>query len=116
MKDFKFDARNIASAFAIMEMSMSLPRQKNLLNAANELISETRESIISGGKSPDEINELLDTLQELTLKKYHIEIRVRQLEQAHKIADDKATQSAEEIIILKEDNRTLKEILKKEES
>ena len=110
MKDFKLDARAIIGMSALMHIGMHLPTQEMLLDAANELISETRESIVSGGKSPDEVNELLDKLQELTLKKHNIEIRVRQLKRMHEIVD-KNDNSSEDKIILKEDNRTLKEII-----
>lgn len=109
MKDFKLDARALVGMSALMQIGMSLPMQEMLLDAANELISETRESIVSGGKSPDEVNALLDRLQSLTLKKYHIETRVKQLKRMHEIVDARDKSSDE--IILKEDDRTLKEIL-----
>lgn len=110
MNKFDFDPKVLAGTFACMQIEMSLPIQEELLDAANELISETRESIISGGKSTEEMNALLDTLASLTLKKYFIETRVAQLKRMHAIKDERVARLAEEIVLVKDD-RTLKEIL-----
>lgn len=110
MNNFDFNPKVLAGAFTRMQIEMSLPLQEELLDAANELISETRESIISGGKSIDEMNALLDTLASLTLKKHYIETRVAQLKRMHAIKDERIASIADEIVLVKDD-RTLKDIL-----
>lgn len=104
----KFDPEVLAKTFSIMQLATSLPAQEKLLDAFNDLISETRENIISGGKSPDELNALLDRLTILIVKKQYTETRVAALKHMHAIHDERESSSEIQLV---EDNRTLKEIL-----
>ena len=59
----------MAYAFAATTMQFSVDYQQEVLNVINERICEIRADIISGNKTTDEINMLLDELQTLSVKK-----------------------------------------------
>lgn len=59
----------IRAALTIMGLDFSLPFQEEKLRVVNERICEVRADIISGNKTTDEINILLDELEGLSLKK-----------------------------------------------
>lgn len=108
----KFDARAVAAASALVSMGLSLPMQEGLLDIVNNEISEIKEELVKSGKSPDDIKTLFDTLEKLTIKKYHTENRIAQLKRIIDVknAHDKSSNE----IVLKEDDRTLKEIIEKD--
>lgn len=108
----KFDARTIAAMSTFISFGLSLPKQEMVLDAINEMISETKEAIISSDNTSDEVNALFDTLQNLTLKKYHTENRIAQLKRIHDMIEAR-DEASREMIVLKKDDRTLKEILEK---
>ena len=59
----------LKTVLTIMGLSFSLPFQEEKLRVINERICEVRADIISGNKTTDEINMLLDELESLSLKK-----------------------------------------------
>ena len=67
---------NIPEILSILQMDFSESMQKELLDKVDVEINKRREDIISGGKTADEMNVLLDELQHLTISKYHIKQRI----------------------------------------
>ena len=83
----KLDPRVLSLIPTLITMEMSLPTQKMMLDCINEMIDEIRADIISGGKTPDETNALLDELQRLTIKKQSIESRIATIRSMDKVRD-----------------------------
>lgn len=68
-----------------MYASMMPSIQQVELSIVNELIEETRGLIISGEKTKEEMNELLDKLQRLSVKKRDIESLMKAIKRSHEV-------------------------------
>lgn len=69
----------LASMAGMFKFEFSLSAQQALLAYIDDMIVKVRTDIISGGKTPDEFNELFDKLQSLSVDRYLVEQRVRTL-------------------------------------
>ena len=78
------NSKNIlAIANYVIRAEFSLTMQQNMLDRIDEAIGEIRTDIISGGKTADEINVLLDNLQALSIKRYHVDTRIKSIKRMH---------------------------------
>lgn len=68
-----------------MYASMMPSIQQVELSIVNEQIEETRGLIISGEKTKEEMNELLDKLQKLSVKKRDIESLMKAIKRSHEV-------------------------------
>lgn len=82
----KINPNNLAlvGTIAMLKMEMSLPVQQEILSDIDDRICEIREAIISGDKTADEMNALLDELQKLTIDKRSVESRISTIKNVHR--------------------------------
>lgn len=82
----KINPSNLAlvGTIAMLKMEMSLPMQQEILSDIDDRICEIRETIISGDKTTDEMNALLDELQKLTIDKRSVESRISTIKNVHR--------------------------------
>ena len=73
----ELNSKNLLAAMgAMMQMEFSIPYQEQMLYLINGRIGEIRADIISGDKTEDEMNTLLDSLQRLSVKKADMEAKI----------------------------------------
>lgn len=75
----KIEPNALAGLFSVLRIDLTLPVQQATLECIDERIGEIRADIVSCGKTPDEIDVLLDELQRLIIKKHYTEGRIGQI-------------------------------------
>lgn len=107
---------SILKAAAIaMSMRMSIPNNERILAFINEWIAEIRTDIISGTKTEDEMNILLDELQRLTIKKRDTESLIGALKHAHELGKKLEEKGDIETVPISEVYGKLKKLVNKNE-
>lgn len=98
-----------------MDMDYSLSIQEEILWVVDERISKIRTDIISGTKTEDEMNVLLDELQRLAIKKRDVEAKIGSIKHMHELS--KRLQEEAEIVTvsISEVHGKLKELVNKNE-
>ena len=90
-------SKNLLAAMGVMmQMEFSIPYQEQVLDLINRRIGEIRADIISGNKTEDEMNVLLDELQRLVIKKRDVEAKIGSIKHMHELS--KRLQEEAEIV------------------
>jgi 3',5'-cyclic AMP phosphodiesterase CpdA len=106
---------NIIKAAMVMTMRMSIPNNEKLLAYINRRIDNIRAIIISGNVTENGMNELLDELQQLTIKKRDTESLIGSLKHMKELGTKLDEKDGIEMVPISEVHGKLKELTNKNE-